>query len=85
MTYRPPDQAQVKNLTADGMIDDDAMDEGVIAAFYKDIQRNFGGQVIVMENIDPPIALDRESTDIPFTKLATSGRYGFFPITETVR
>ena len=44
VTYRPPDQAQAKDLTAD-----EARDDGVVAAFYKDIQRNFGGQVIVME------------------------------------
>jgi len=77
VTYRPPDQAQAKDLTVD-----EARDDGVVAAFYKDIQRNFGGQVIIMENIDPPIALDSESTDILFTKLATSGRYGFFPISD---
>ena len=74
VTYRPPDQAE-----PDGSTDDEILDESVVAAFYDDIQRSFDGQVIVMENTDPPRTLDSESTDIPLTKLAASGRYGFFP------
>ena len=79
VTYRPPDQAQ-----ADEPIDENGMDLRIVASFYDDIQRNFGGQVIVMENTDPPTALYGESVDIPFTKLVGSGRYGFFPVSAPI-
>ena len=59
--------------------EDEVLDEGVVGAFYLDLQRNFGGQIIIIENLDPPIPLDDASVDIFFTKLPTSGRYGFFP------
>lgn len=78
VTYRPPDHAQPDELA------DDGVDDRVIESFYDDIQRNFGGQVIVMENTDPPTALYEESVDIPFTKLVGSGRYGFFPVSERI-
>lgn len=73
VTYRPPDPAEPEEL------DGDALDASVAAAFYRDIQRNFDGQIIVMENTDPTEALDGATVDIPFTKSETSGRYGFFP------
>jgi hypothetical protein len=79
VTYRPPDQAQADNPT-----DDEAVDDRVVSSFYDDIQRNFGGQVILMENTDPPTALYDESVDTPFTKLVASGRYGFFPVSEPI-
>jgi hypothetical protein len=37
-----------------------------------------------VENTDPPAALYEDTIDVPFTKLVTSGRYGFFPVSETV-
>lgn len=79
VTYRPPDQTQIDEPTNDGV------DDLVVASFYDDIQRNFNGQVIVMENTDPPTALYDESVDIPFTKLGVLGRYGFFPVSEPIQ
>jgi hypothetical protein len=73
VTYRPPDQAEPQEA------DVDVLDASVAAAFYRDIQQNFDGQIIVMENTDPPEPLEQETVDIPFTKVDTSGRCGFFP------
>lgn len=78
VTYRPPDQAQTDEPA------DDGIDDRVVASFYDDIQRNFAGQVVVMENTDPPEALYDQSVDVPFTKVVGSGRYGFFPVFEPV-
>lgn len=74
VTYRPPD-AETTPPTSNG----DALDETVVAAFYDDIQRGSDGQIIVMENTDPPNALAVHSTDTVFTKKPGIGRYGFFP------
>jgi hypothetical protein len=70
VTYRPPDQS-----TETG----DEPPEGVVRAFYRDIQDNFDGQVIVMENTDPLDPLGADALDIPFTKRIDVGRYGFMP------
>lgn len=70
VTYRPPDQPQV---------DVGEPPRDVVAAFYRDLQHNSTGQVIVMENTDPPEALDDQTMDIVFTASET-GRYGFFPV-----
>ena len=55
------------------------MSADVAAAFYEDVQRRFTGQVIIIENTDPPGALDKQTVDVVFTKNAETGRYGFFP------
>lgn len=72
VTYRPPAPGEVKDVEAE-------LPEGVVAAFYRNIQEQFDGQVIVMENTDPPIAVNPETVDIVFTKAAGVGRYGYFP------
>lgn len=72
VTYRPPEEGEQIDPS-------DRLDVSVAARFYADIQENFDGQIIVMENMDPPNGLRNESVDISFTKSATSGRYGFFP------
>ena len=69
LTYRPPDQ----DLT-----DGEDVPASVVTAFYRDIQRNATGQIIVMENTDPNEPLDQQTTDVVFTA-SKLGRYGFFP------
>lgn len=72
VVYRAPDP----NTT----IDADALDTASLAGrFYADVQSNFSGQIIVLENENPPDALSAGSVDIPFTKNPSQGRYGFFP------
>lgn len=73
VTYRPPDQS-----TESG----DEPPEGVVRAFYRDIQANFDGQVIVMENTGPLDPLGADARDIRFTKRDDLGRYGFLPIVD---
>lgn len=71
VTYRPPDQ-QLEG--------DEEPPESVVLAFYRDIQEHFDGQVIVMENTDPPEPLGSDAHDIAFTKQSGIGRYGFLPV-----
>ena len=78
VTYRPPDPEEAESWAGE-----EELNESVVASFYDDIQRSFGGQVIVMENTNPPRELAEGTTDIPFTKLVSSGRYGFFPVPES--
>jgi hypothetical protein len=70
VTYRPPDQ---------GGDTDGVLPPSVIGQFYTDIQEGVDGQVIVLENTEPPNGLSEDCVDIVFTKNATIGRYGFFP------
>ncbi|KAA9110725.1 AAA family ATPase [Microbacterium rhizomatis] len=70
VTYRPPDQSTET---------DDEPPEGVVRAFYRDIEDNFDGQVIVMENTDPLDPLGSDALDIRFTKRVDIGRYGYMP------
>lgn len=72
VTYRPPAEGGPTDAG-------DVLDAGVAARFYADIQHNVDGQIIIMENMDPPNGLDPESVDVLFTKNALHGRYGFFP------
>lgn len=70
LTYRPPDQ--------DPLVDGEPP-RHVVDGFYRDIQRNATGQVIVMENTDPTEPLDEQTVDVVFTA-REYGRYGFFPV-----
>lgn len=72
VTYRPPEDG---GPTDTG----DVLDPSVAARFYADVQENFDGQIVIMENTDPPNGLAAESVDVPFTKNNHHGRYGFFP------
>lgn len=74
VTYRPPDQFTDT---------DEEPPEGVVRAFYRDIQENFDGQVIIMENTDPLEPLGSNALDVPFTKRIDVGRYGFLPAVDT--
>lgn len=69
ITYRAPDA-----------LEEDGPDRSVATAFYNDLQNNFDGQVIIMENTDPLEELDEASIDVQFTHLEGVGRYGFFPL-----
>lgn len=71
VTYRPPDQSEDTG---------DEPPEGVVRAFYRDIQDHFDGQIIVMENTDPLDPLASNALDIRFTKHLEVGRYGFLPV-----
>jgi len=73
VTYRPPDPDQAE------LADDESLPKNLVGAFYRNIQQHFDGQVIVMENTDPPEPLNDDTIDIVFTKAAGSGRYGYFP------
>lgn len=70
LTYRPPDQ----NPLLEG-----EPPRHVVDGFYRDIQRQATGQVIVMENTDPTEPLDDQTVEIVFTA-REHGRYGFFPV-----
>ena len=71
VTYRPPDQS----TETDGEPPED-----VVRAFYRDIQANFDGQIIILENTDPVDPVGTGARDICFTKHIDEGRYGFFPV-----
>lgn len=73
VTYRPPDPGE--QADPDGVLD-----PSVAARFYADIQASFEGQIVIMENMDPPEGLADSSYDVPFSKKPGVGRYGFFPI-----
>jgi hypothetical protein len=72
VTYRPPDNLEDVEVDA-------ALPAGIVAAFYRDVQSRFDGQVIIMENLDPTEPLDDDSVDVVFTKRSDQGRYGIFP------
>lgn len=72
VTYRPPDNPEDEEVDA-------PLPAGIVAAFYRDVQSRFDGQVIIMENLDPTEPLDDETVDVVFTKRSDQGRYGFFP------
>lgn len=72
VTYRPPDNPEDEEVDA-------TLPAGIVAAFYRDVQGRFDGQVIIMENLDPTEPLDDDSVDVVFTKRSVQGRYGFFP------
>ncbi|MEU4806372.1 AAA family ATPase [Actinosynnema sp. NPDC023587] len=78
VVYRPPDP--------DAEPDDsgDVLDTTSLAGrFFADIQTNFSGQIIILENQNPPDALGVGARDISFTKNPTRGRYGLFPHPQT--
>lgn len=70
MTYRPPDNPDDEQVDA-------ALPVGIAAAFYRDIQSRFDGQVIIMENLDPTEPLDDDSIDVVFTSASTRAATAF--------
>lgn len=87
VTYRPPDQeASDHALEAEAPdTEEQAINEGLVTAFYADMQQAFDGQVIIIENTDPPQLLKSTSIDVAFTKQVNSGRYGFFAAEDSAR
>lgn len=78
VVYRPPD--------SDATVDpgDAVLDRASLAGrFYADVEANFSGQIIILENENPPTPLGADSVNIAFTKNPTQGRYGFFPLAPT--
>lgn len=74
VTYRPPDHAAEP--------DGGEPPEDVVRAFYRDIQANFDGQIVIIENTDPLDPLGVDARDICFTKQTGVGRYGFLPVVD---
>ncbi|GAB3455366.1 hypothetical protein [Actinophytocola sediminis] len=73
VVYRPPDPNAAPETS------DDILDTTTLAGrFYADVQANFSGQIIVLENENPPEALNEAAIDIRFTKNPAQGRYGLF-------
>lgn len=73
VTYRPPKKSEhFESLR------DDKLDPSVIGKFYRNLQQDFDGQLIIFENTDPPDALALTTVDVEFTKQLDSGRYGLF-------
>lgn len=70
ITYRPPDRSE-----------DDAEypPAEVVGAFFRDIELNFTGQILIVENVSPEHPLNSSTVEIAFTKAVGSGRYGLFP------
>lgn len=71
VTYRSPDSGE-----------DDELPGELGEAFYRDIQTNFDGQIIVIENTDSLELIGTETKEICFTKQTNEGRYGFLPAVE---
>lgn len=76
VTYRPPGRNSPARL-------DQSLPAGIVADFYRDIQANFDGQVIVVENLDPTEPLGPNAVDVVLTKETGIGRYGFLPPRDT--
>ena len=74
VTYRGPDDEVVDVESGE------VVARNVVEAFYRDIQSNFAGQVIVMENTESDFPALPGTVDIKYTKSRTSGRYGFLPV-----
>ncbi|MFF4026303.1 hypothetical protein ACFYY5_25980 [Nocardia elegans] len=71
VTYRAP---EMRDADADETLPDD-----FVTRFYADVQVPFSGQILIMENTDPPNGLTADSVDIQFTGTPGRGRGGFFP------
>ncbi|WP_269508721.1 hypothetical protein [Corynebacterium faecium] len=70
ITYRPPDRLDGSS--------ESQLPEGA-TAFFRDLETNFDGQVLVIENLSPEHSLRPDTVEIAFTKTHRSGRYGLFP------
>ena len=72
ITYRGPEVAATTTA------DDEFVSQSVADSFFKYLASNTVGQVIVLENTDPPTDM-AQATVTYFTKSRDTGRYGFFP------
>jgi hypothetical protein len=75
VAYRPPDSKNPKGPSAT----EEGLGVGIVEAFYRDIQDNFDGQVIILENTSPENFLHSAAGNIQFSKSDGDDRYGLFP------
>lgn len=73
VVYRAPASSASTDREASGLA------STFVADFYRDLQSTFEGQLIVMENDEPPESLMPTTVGVHFTKTPGVGRYGFFP------
>ena len=71
VTYRPPKPGEA--------IDAETLPRTVAEEFYSGVERGLSGQVIIMENTDPPQGLSEDSVDVFFSGVMGEGGTGFFP------
>lgn len=73
LAYRPPD------ADAHEADDDELRGTDLHARFYDVLSTWTDRQVIIIENTDPPPAIQDDPGTVHFTKRTTRGRYGLFP------
>jgi hypothetical protein len=77
ITYRGPDvQLKIDDLDS---TTEEHVSGSVANAFFRYLASSYSGQVIVLENTDPPGEIASDPAVIRFTKSRDVGRYGFFP------
>jgi hypothetical protein len=76
VAYRAPDEKNPNGPTADA----EGLSHTVVEAFYRDIESNFDGQAIIIENTSPQHFLSPQSGNVQFSKVDDGTRYGLFPI-----
>lgn len=59
--------------------DDDLRGTDVHSRFYEYLEQRTTGQTIILENVDPPSAVQVAGRSVMFSKNPQRGRYGFFP------
>lgn len=77
VTYREADSIVEQS---DEDEDDFVISQAVATAFYRYVDTQFPGQVVVIENTPPPGDLSESAEVESFTQLFDFGRYGFFPV-----
>jgi hypothetical protein len=75
VAYRPPDKKNPDGPTAS----DEGLGVDIVESFYRDIEQNFQGQVIILENTSPGEYLSQSAGNVGFSKSDNGERYGLFP------
>jgi hypothetical protein len=76
ITYRGPEGTLPLIFMDD---DDEHVSASVAVAFFRYLARSHRGQVVVLENTDPPDDISGQAKILFFTGRTDVGRYGFFP------
>ena len=63
--------------------EDDLKGTDVHSQFYEYLEQRSTGQTIILENVDPPGAIQKARRSVMFSKNPQRGRYGFFPQVTT--
>lgn len=63
--------------------DEDLADEVKVAFYEYTAKQHDGDQIIIIENEEPPVAIQKLSKYHFFTKNHSAGRYGFFPVSPS--